>query len=209
MESDAYSRGYGLRFPRSEIVSAIFNTLVNERDRRSEKLSILDIGCGLGSMAMLTDSLPNSNYLGIDVSPDAIQIAKERFSATPRKIEFMCIDTLHFLGISRIIPDVVIDAASLQHHFSQIDVDEQKFFMERLSEFLGKGLIFSQWASEKNEGMTKSFDKFVGFESIRPVLEKFFDLTVHSIVETTFPERISSDGQQAKIVEFIAILHKK
>jgi SAM-dependent methyltransferase len=209
MESDAYSRGYGLKYPRSEIVSAIFNKLVNQGDRRNEKLSIVDIGCGLGSMAMLTDNLPNSNYLGIDISPQAIQFAKERFSATPRKIEFLCIDTLLFLDTSRVIPDVVIDSASLQHHFSQVDINEQKFFMAKLSEFLGKGAIFSQWASEKNEGMTKNFDKFVGFESVRPVLEIFFDLTIHSIVETTFPDRISADGQKAKIVEFITILHKK
>jgi len=45
---------------------------------------ILDIGCGLGSFAMvLAQNLPDSEIIGVDDSDDQIEVARELYKSTP------------------------------------------------------------------------------------------------------------------------------
>jgi SAM-dependent methyltransferase len=52
-------------------------------DRRfmppSGRVAILDLGCGVGHGSVLLSTLPDSHVLGIDLSPDAIQYARQHY----------------------------------------------------------------------------------------------------------------------------------
>lgn len=64
--------------------SQIFvDRLVNEYIRPNPDSRILEIGCGPGTMV---SSLPQSGYLGFDLSPEYIEQARKRFP----KAQFLC-----------------------------------------------------------------------------------------------------------------------
>ena len=209
LATDPYNNGYGLRIPRGEIFSSVINHVKNSTNEVNKVWKILDIGCGLGANARILEFFPNSIYVGIDLSPTAIERALESFKDSHAAIEFICQDTLKFLRESTYLPDLVIDSASLQHHLDPSNWQNQVRFLDELSQLLPSSTIFTQWASSANAEMTKNFVNFVGYEDVEEILRKFFLVTPYSIIETTYPERVSSEGIQLRIKEFVSILKRK
>lgn len=104
---------YGLTFrvtndvliPRPE-TEELVNWIVQENDQ-SEKLKILDIGTGSGCIAIsLAKLLPNSEVTAIDISSEALKIAKE--NALLNNV------TIHFLEKN------ILETTELPHNFDII-----------------------------------------------------------------------------------------
>ena len=57
--------------------------------------SVLDIGCGTGELFKYLN--PNISYVGIDLSPTAIEIAKKRYGECPNA-RFYCVDFREWQG---------------------------------------------------------------------------------------------------------------
>ncbi len=77
---DKMARKYSLR-PIADM-SAYEKTLERVRTHLGDKDSVVELGCGTGSTALLLgDSV--RRYLGADVSPEMIEIAREKLAETP------------------------------------------------------------------------------------------------------------------------------
>lgn len=209
LATDPYNNGYGLRIPRGEIFSAVINHIKDSNEDVKNGCKILDIGCGLGANAQILEFFPNSIYVGIDVSPTAIDRALKSYRDSNASIKFFCQDTLQFLRESNYLPDLVIDSASLQHHLDPSSRQNQEQFFKEFSQLLPSSTVFTQWASSTNANMTKNFVNFVGYEEIEEILSDFLMVTPYSIIETTYPSRVSPEGIQMGIKEFVSILTRK
>lgn len=96
----------------------------------SRHLNALEVGCGKGFLAnVLHDFYPNSNVLGVDLSPRDIEYAKEHFPG----IEFRCENIFDVLGENQY--DLIIAKAVMEH----ISKDKQEEFVSRLYKALKKG----------------------------------------------------------------------
>lgn len=62
---------------RWEAIEAVHRTILAQHIQPSD--SILDIGCGWGRLLDLLPEGWNEEYLGIDISPDFIKIAREKY----------------------------------------------------------------------------------------------------------------------------------
>ncbi len=206
---DPYSDDYGLRFPRGEVISAILGDINLIPNGSNNRFQILDVGCGLGSFSRILECLPNSTYLGIDLSGQAIKKAIQRFPDTKNTCNFLQIDTLDFIKNSDLKVDIVIDSASLQHHFTGDDQAGWETFMFHLSHFLQTGVIYTQWASSENSEMRERFPRFTGFEQILSTLEDFFVVEVKMIKEVKFPSHIAANGNPVSVIEYIAAVRNK
>ena len=61
------------------------------------KGNILDIGCSTGSLLSKIDARHHEkdlNFIGIDIIPEMIEVAKKRKYLNPKKFKFECIDVL-------------------------------------------------------------------------------------------------------------------
>jgi SAM-dependent methyltransferase len=175
----------------------------------NQKYQILDIGCGLGSFSTILERLPNSTYIGIDLSGEAIRKARERFPVFKDRAEFLQIDTLDFIQKSKMKVDIVIDSASLQHHFASDEHQSWNVLMQHLSQFLQSGVLYTQWASSKNLQMEKTFSSFTGFEQILKILRDFFVVDVKMIKEVKFLCNSAENDNPVSVVEYIAAIRNK
>lgn len=87
---------------------AVVKTLVNEFARPEAGARILEIGCGPGT---IVGHLPPSDYLGFDLSPEYIELARKRFP----KARFLCERVSQFSLANEQSFDVVL-AIGIVHH---------------------------------------------------------------------------------------------
>ncbi|TYB79655.1 peptide chain release factor N(5)-glutamine methyltransferase [Bizionia myxarmorum] len=84
-----------------ELVAWILETL---SDKKDETLKILDIGSGTGCIAIsLAKNLPNAKIYGLDISADALKVAKENAELNKVSVTFIedsILDLKHELLIS-------------------------------------------------------------------------------------------------------------
>ncbi len=177
-----YSRGYGLRFPESQIISSIYQFLeFSSRDSQT-RIRILDVGCGLGNHALLLEAM-DADYVGIDADPIAIQRAKRIFADKPyaKRIKFENIGIYDY-SLGSQYPNsfsLIIDRASLQHN-SASDLISEQGILAKLALGLDneKGILVSYWASKYNSkvSMTQRFPDFTGFEEIAQESQQFLQI---------------------------------
>ncbi len=71
-----------------------FSQLVADVDINGRR--ILDVGCGMGDLLpYLYAKSPNFNYLGVDIMPEFIQVAKKRYQGHNFKVADAFSDKLH------------------------------------------------------------------------------------------------------------------
>ncbi len=101
---DVYEFGYGNYYPSSYLVSEVFRFMNSQSRSENLPVSMLDIGCGLGSNAAFTDVFNNLIYLGIDVSGAAIKRAERLHSHRyhSERLRFIQGDTLNFLNNAQV-----------------------------------------------------------------------------------------------------------
>ncbi len=79
--------------------------------------SVLDLGCGdAATMRPILEKIRFSNYLGVDASQPALQLAKGELQAFNERIELVCNDMVSFLreNLSRTFEAIVV-SFSLHH----------------------------------------------------------------------------------------------
>ena len=184
---DAYDRGYGIYFPYSLIVSAVSN-FISTSNNWEKKLNILDIGCGIGSNAMLTRRFPQISYTGIDISSTAINNAYNNFfnsdpTSINARIKFIESDTLEFLHHNEMKFDLIIDRASLQHHsYFEFETSTKSFFRLINRSLSSNGRFVSLWSDSLNKKMTRNFLYFQPFRNIKNIcLEAFTNIQIMQI----------------------------
>jgi SAM-dependent methyltransferase len=94
------------------------NVLLNQYVQPAVGARILEIGCGPGTIVRY---LPPSDYLGFDLSPEYIELAKKRFP----KARFVCERVSQFLLANEEKFDVVL-ALGILHHLD--DAEAQQLF---------------------------------------------------------------------------------
>jgi SAM-dependent methyltransferase len=97
---------------------AVAKVLVNEYVQPRAGARILEIGCGPGT---IVSYLPPSDYLGFDLSPEYIELAKRRFP----KARFVCERVSQFSLAKEQSFDVVL-ALGIVHHLE--DAEARQLF---------------------------------------------------------------------------------
>jgi len=97
---------------------AVAKVLVNEYVQPTLGARILEIGCGPGT---IVSYLPPSDYLGLDLSPGYIELAKRRFP----QARFVCERVSQFSLAKEQIFDVVL-ALGIVHHLE--DAEARQLF---------------------------------------------------------------------------------
>jgi SAM-dependent methyltransferase len=97
---------------------AVAKILVNEYIQPRAGARILEIGCGPGT---IVSYLPPSDYLGFDLSPEYIELAKRRFP----KARFVCERVSQFSLAKEQTFDVVL-ALGIVHHLE--DAEARQLF---------------------------------------------------------------------------------
>lgn len=98
--------------------------------------SVLDIGCGFGRMADVAMRLkPGVRYLGVDVSPDMIESARQRYPYS----EWLCADYRDFRATRKF--DLVLAVSSL----SYLSPDEIEPVLARLRKWAVRDLVIVDW----------------------------------------------------------------
>jgi len=97
---------------------ALAKVLVNDYVRPRARARILEIGCGPGT---IVSYLPPSDYLGFDLSPKYIELARRRFP----KAHFACERVSQFSIAKEQSFDVVL-ALGIVHHLE--DAEAQQLF---------------------------------------------------------------------------------
>lgn len=170
---DPYSTGYGLRFPRSNLISLIFKSI-----EISQPIKILDIGCGLGANADIL-KIFGGTYLGIDLSENAISKASNIYE-NDSNISFQQSDVREFFKNNEDEFNIVIDSSTLQH----VQRGDIPAVIKEISAHINgqprKSMFFSNWASGTNSEMNIRFESFTGFELIIDNFqENFGDLEIY------------------------------
>jgi 2-polyprenyl-3-methyl-5-hydroxy-6-metoxy-1,4-benzoquinol methylase len=181
---DPYLTGYGLRFPRSNLISLIFKSI-----NFSQPIKILDIGCGLGANADIL-KIFQGTYLGIDLSENAISKAANIYQNNSN-ISFKRSDIREFFRNNEDEFNIVIDSSTLQH----VQRDDIPAVIKEISNHINRqpsaSMFFSNWASDTNSNMDIRFESFTGFELIiNNFQENFEELEIY---ESTFSKVDSFD----------------
>jgi len=147
---DRFERGYGELMER-DCEKSRYRTLGQIIAELPAHSSLLDVGCGIGTLA---DYLPALSYTGIDVSQKAIAVAQERHPGT-----FICSDAESFLIDEKF--DVVLFNETL--YYLEDPLEQLTRYWGVLSD--GGSMIVSIWlpgADHPNrERHTQLIDKII------------------------------------------------
>ncbi len=106
---------YGMKFfvdkrvliPRKETEEVVEEALKVLKDK--ENLKIVDLGCGSGNIAItLAKHLKNAEVYAVDISVDAIEVAKRNAINNDVKVNFIIMDMIDFLKNNKEKFDVII-----------------------------------------------------------------------------------------------------
>ncbi|WP_296348706.1 peptide chain release factor N(5)-glutamine methyltransferase [Winogradskyella sp.] len=100
----------------------------SERSEVSQQLKILDIGTGSGCIAIsLAKHLPNAKVYALDVSKEALEIAKSNAKMNEVEVTFMNLDILDILNWNLIFKDLEFDIiVSNPPYVRQLEKQEMK-----------------------------------------------------------------------------------
>ena len=104
---------------------ATFAPDIHRRLRRSPRL-ILDLGCGLGQTARsLARCYPQAKVVGLDASPDALEVARNKFRLP--NLEFRLFDISSPLNFPDQSADLILSVNALMYARNQRDVAKEVF----------------------------------------------------------------------------------
>lgn len=118
---------------------------------------IYDLGCSTGNfLQFLLKTFPKKNfhYIGIDNSPDMIQIAKKRYKKEKKYVQFLCADVTveNFANASAIVANYTLQFVPLP---------QRKKLIQKIYNSLFDGGIFlvSEKIYEENPGLNTVFQE--------------------------------------------------
>lgn len=93
------------------------DAVVTQLDRVGAR-SVLDLGCGEGDLLVALLAVPSVNrLLGIDISPEAVAVARQRIAASEAKKDMAVVEA----SIAAFVPPVSFDAAVLLEVIEHIE----------------------------------------------------------------------------------------
>jgi SAM-dependent methyltransferase len=118
------------------------DTLVSLFESLEDVQTVLDVGCGYGRMAHLLDvaGIRPTRYVGVDRSPEHLEIAKDRLTGWDTDAEFVTCPVQEFIPTETF--DLVI-AAELLMHIPPRQVDH---VVRNLVEWSNRYVISCDWA---------------------------------------------------------------
>jgi SAM-dependent methyltransferase len=140
---------------RHAVMTEIFKYNIKEGN---EKLKILDFACGTSHyFNYLKDNgfSENIEYTGIDINPDAILIAKDKFP----KNNYMCVDVLESVNELTNYDYIIINGLFTQKR-SMSEVQMQQFLIGILTvlfPYFSKGLAFNAMSSQVDYRKKEAF----------------------------------------------------
>ena len=144
-------------------------------EKYDKEARILEIGCNAGYMLEVMESRGYSNIVGIDLSPEDVEFAKQRLRAN---CEVICIDAFEYLSQNINKFDIIYTRAVMEHIAKEKIFDFLKLVNNALTQD-GVALIEVPnmdwiWASHERY---MDFTHEIGFtkQSLRQVMRNFFD----------------------------------
>lgn len=121
---------------------------------------IVEFGCGEGYVAEFLVRLGCRNYLGIDLSPSALQKARERLRGLAASGLFLLDDITHLDALPDCAFEVGIDVRCL--HMLVVDHDRQRYLSQvaRLLTRNGKAFFHLNFQEGSFAGAVTSFDDY-------------------------------------------------
>lgn len=122
---------YNYMFHR-EISDSVRTALVNFRPH--EKIFILDLGCGDGSMTLrLVNSDRIASYIGCDLSKPALDIAKAQIKSLGIPAQLICEDMLHVVKEQ---PENSVDLVLCSYALHHLNANQKKHMVEQIRRIL-------------------------------------------------------------------------
>lgn len=144
-------------------------SLLRDNEVLLDRLSMIDVGCGVGLHAEEMSSWFKGEYLGCDINPSAVEYAEQQ--SWPLNFKFICEDFFTFTISKKF--DVVFAAYDFVNHLS---VEKLRLFLSRCDSLLSeKGVIVLEVASNSSI-LNKHELKYTYFK----------DLCSREIAEETF-----------------------
>ena len=123
-----------------------------DKPRVGDALQLLDVGCGAGSLSLsLAERLDNAHVLGIDLSPDLIDVARER-AAEVSRCRFAVADAARWQDPAW-RPDLIVS----RHGVMFFDDPIAAFAHLRGRAAPGAKLVFSCFRSRSENSWTQAF----------------------------------------------------
>jgi SAM-dependent methyltransferase len=146
--------------------------LTIDRHSASEVDSVLELGCGNGAFtARLTDVYPDADVLGVDISEEALSVARERVEGAT----FECAEMVEWVTDRTETFDIVFASECLYYPAANVTVTEYVEFTRQLSELVGAdGHLISATIHREPEGAVTDEDRRV-VRAIRTALEQHLD----------------------------------
>lgn len=148
-------------------------------DINIENKSILDAGCGMGDvLPYLYSKSPAFNYLGVDITPAFIEIARKRYAGSTFEVFNPFDDEVTEKY------DIVISSGVMNIKTPGWE-SKRKLMIGRLFSYANEALAFNMagWMQESNEG------KKIGYANIPDVLDFCSSLTPKIILRNHYNTR--------------------
>lgn len=135
---------------------------LSQRDPEINDKKILEIGCGQGNgLNVLKNKFPKNNFIGVDLSPENINIGKTRYP----DVEFSVDDAENVKSVDDKSIDMVLNVES-SHCYPHID----KFYSEVKRVLKSDGSFFyTDFATPEIWTIRKKFLEDIGFKTILEV----------------------------------------
>ncbi len=116
---------------------AILETLpyVSSSAQETNHQRIVDVGCGLGFLAVRLASWPDSHVVGIDPSNEAIELARKEHESTPN-LDFYAASAQKFPGRMEDLGEPLFDRAIVNMVLHGVDDEEGKKILSGVREML-------------------------------------------------------------------------
>lgn len=144
---------------------------------------VLELGCGAGDMSLFLAEKGFEVY-GIDISPTAIEWAKEKAAERNLQVDFRVGSVLDLSGFSDNVFDYILDGHCLH---CIIGEDRKVFLTEALRVLKYGGVLFSETmcGEVKKEELKKRFDENTRCLMIKDIAERYIGLPEDIIKEFT------------------------
>lgn len=169
--------------PRQE-TEELVNWIIKDNNRENSNLKILDIGTGSGCIAIsLAKNLPYSKIYSLDISKDAIKVAKENAKSNKVDVEFINKDILSFNQIEEKFDIIVSNPPYVRNNEKKeinknvlnyephialfVNDDNPLLFYDKICEFAKNNL-------KKNGALYFEINQYLGNQTVELIKSKGF-----------------------------------
>jgi SAM-dependent methyltransferase len=171
----------GVGWFKAEMTDPRFEALTSHI--KNNECSVLDFGCGLGAMReWMLDRLGNFDYIGIDITPNHIEIAKQKYPDCKFFLGDILADSSILSEIGPVDYSVLCGVFTMKIDFSDDDMFEfTKRVLKEIWSMTTKSMSFNLTSDlvdyKKDVLMHVPFDKITKF--VNDELSRNFEIKAH------------------------------